>query len=243
MRLLKGGSARPDPRIIPHLQTRSTSTWIRSRHSSMASACERARYLFGGYAENRRMYRRTNCLIRTCLNKGPRQEETRSLHLGMDVWGEAGTPVYAPLGGGAQYGIQRQDGRLWRNHYPWANLMGWVYSLFGHLSRARTYSHSREGHFISRGRHLPILAGRRITGTGPHLHFNSSLISGYNDGDYRASVNLVKRADISLNSPDPLFSLSLKKPLIIHNLWAIPVLYPVISKNAKFYHQIFLNSQ
>src|SRR5690349_959685 len=50
----------------------------------------KSKYGIGGYKENRAIYRRSE------LFDG---EEARTLHLGVDVWGPAGTPVYAALGG------------------------------------------------------------------------------------------------------------------------------------------------
>ena len=49
-----------------------------------------ATYGIGGYKENRTLYRRSELFA---------GEEARSLHLGIDIWGAAGTPVYAALGG------------------------------------------------------------------------------------------------------------------------------------------------
>ncbi|MEQ8926680.1 MAG: peptidase M23, partial [Fulvivirga sp.] len=42
----------------------------------------------GGYGENRTIYSRSDVFSDT---------ENRSLHLGIDVWAEAGTPIYAPM--------------------------------------------------------------------------------------------------------------------------------------------------
>src|ERR1044071_7385261 len=51
----------------------------------------KATYGLGGYNEHRTLYSRSK-VFNTA-------EEPRRLHLGMDIWGAAGTPVYAPLGG------------------------------------------------------------------------------------------------------------------------------------------------
>src|SRR3954465_8761491 len=52
---------------------------------------EKYTYGIGGYDEHRTIYSRSNVF--------DGEEEPRRLHLGIDIWGEAGTPVFAPLDG------------------------------------------------------------------------------------------------------------------------------------------------
>src|SRR4051794_6952144 len=47
-------------------------------------------YGVGGYDEHRTIYSRSSVFD---------ADEPRRLHLGIDIWGPAGTPIYAPLGG------------------------------------------------------------------------------------------------------------------------------------------------
>lgn len=49
------------------------------------------RYLIGGYGEHRTIYSRSAVF--------DQEEEPRRLHLGLDIWGEAGTPVMAAIDG------------------------------------------------------------------------------------------------------------------------------------------------
>ena len=51
-----------------------------------------AKYGIGGYNENRKIYSRS-------AHFGSNEEEPRRLHLAIDIWGNAGTPVFAPLSG------------------------------------------------------------------------------------------------------------------------------------------------
>src|SRR5206468_12477482 len=51
-------------------------------------------YGIGGYNEHRTIYSRSNV-----FDADNSSEEPRRLHLGIDIWGKAGTPVFAPLEG------------------------------------------------------------------------------------------------------------------------------------------------
>ena len=65
--------------------TEKFSTWVNDKLTA-----SKATFGIGGYNENRTLYSRSN------LFSG---EQARTLHLGVDIWGVAGTPVHAPLGG------------------------------------------------------------------------------------------------------------------------------------------------
>jgi len=53
-----------------------------------------SRYGIGGYAEHRTIYS-----ISPVFNGAQPGEEPRRLHIGIDIWGDAGTPVFAFMGG------------------------------------------------------------------------------------------------------------------------------------------------
>src|SRR6478735_1326257 len=65
-----------------------------SRYVNNLLHAHHCRYGIGGYNEHRAIYSRSNV-----FDAGDSNEEPRRLHLGIDIWGKAGTPVFAPLNG------------------------------------------------------------------------------------------------------------------------------------------------
>ena len=71
-----------------------------SKYINDKRKASRAKYLVGGYNELRALYGRSELF--SVDNNGDSlqvESEPRRLHLGMDIWGELDTPVYAPIGG------------------------------------------------------------------------------------------------------------------------------------------------
>jgi murein DD-endopeptidase MepM/ murein hydrolase activator NlpD len=154
------------------------------------------RYLIGGYGENRTIYGRS-----TVFDQG---EEPRRLHLGLDIWGEAGTPVMAAINGSVHslafndqfgdYGATIILEHDWRGHH--------FYSLYGHLALAD----------------LRINIGDRITagtefahfglseengGWPPHLHIQLMVDIEGKSGDYPGVCRYSEKDRYLANCPDP----------------------------------------
>lgn len=151
---------------------------------------------YGGYLERRGLYRNN-----PHFNTG----NLRNIHLGIDFWALAGTPVLVPFNGTVHsfannatlgdYGpaiiLEHQFG----DHT--------FYSLYGHLSVA-----SLEGLFVrkslDKGDVLGFLGTADINvGYAPHLHFQLILDIADYRGDY---PGVCSRADLSFyrqNCPDP----------------------------------------
>lgn len=155
-----------------------------------------ARYLVGGYAELRRIYATSG------LFDGA---EPRRLHLGMDIWGPAGTPVYAPLAGhihSLAWNGARGDygGTLILLHE--APGITW-HTLYGHLSKASLEGKSR-GDVFAPGDVLGVFGSPPENGWWPpHLHFQVILDMQGMEGDYPGVCRNSEREAYLANCPDP----------------------------------------
>lgn len=154
------------------------------------------RYLAGGYGELRAIYGSS------ALFDGV---EPRRLHLGVDIWGAAGTPVFAPFAGrihSLAFNAARGDygATLILAHdgpgFAW-------HTLYGHLSLD-----SLDG----RAHGDDIAAGERIASFGPppengwwppHLHFQVILDMEGFTGDYPGVCRASERGRYLVNCPDP----------------------------------------
>lgn len=124
------------------------------------------RYGVGGYLEHRKMYESHE-------NFATGQQDYRNIHLGIDIWAEAGTEVFAPMDG-IIHSFQVNEGS--GNYGPTILLAHQIrgeniYSLYGHLS-----SHDLDGLIpgqeIRQGQLLAHLGNPSENGGWPpHLHF------------------------------------------------------------------------
>ena len=155
-----------------------------------------ARAGVGGYNENRIIYRSP---VFT------QAQEPRTLHLGIDLWTEAGTAVHAPLAGHVH---SFADNNNYRDYGPTLilehNLSGHIfYTLYGHLSRS-----SLQG--LRKG--LPVQTGQKIGMLGaphenvqwpPHLHFQLITDLLGREGDFFGVAPLSESAFFLSICPNP----------------------------------------
>ena len=150
----------------------------------------------GGYAEKRGLYARSD------LFEG---EEPRTIHLGIDIWGQAGTPVHAPLDGSVH---SFANNALHGDYGPTIILRHEIdgsifHTLYGHLSAASlTDLHCG----------MSIKAGKQIGSFGtyeenfhwpPHLHFQVILDIQDHEGDYPGVCKESEKSFYLNNCPDP----------------------------------------
>lgn len=156
----------------------------------------------GGYNEHRVIYRRSPHFQQTAL---PPYDGPREIHLGVDLWADAGTPVFAPLDGvvhsfqdNANFGDYGPTIIL-EHHYEGKPL----YSLYGHLTRA-----SLDGLYDGK----PVRAGDKLAEIGPypengdwppHLHFQLMTDMLGRRGDFPGVCSLNDRAYFLSICPDP----------------------------------------
>lgn len=163
---------------------------------------EGAHVAVGGYGENRSVYESE-------LFKG--EGEARTLHLGVDIWVPAGTPVLAPLDGSVH---SIQDNHMPLDYGPTIilehELDGAIfYTLYGHLGRHCLFQLER-GHVVPIGHPFAVVGGDSENGGWPpHLHFQ--IISDMMDfrGDFPGVARASDARRWLNHCPDPNLILGL----------------------------------
>ncbi|SDH22896.1 Peptidase family M23 [Pedobacter terrae] len=168
------------------------SEWVNEK-----LAKNNTRYGIGGYNEHRTIYSRS-----AYFNAG---EEHRRLHLGVDIWGAEGTPVYnfydaivhsfANNNNFGDYGatiILAYDIEGYKFH-----------ALYGHLNLA-SLGNLKEGMQIKAGAKFAELGNKDENGWWPpHLHFQLIEDMQGLTGDYPGVCKFSEREKYLANCPDP----------------------------------------
>ncbi|MBP2161522.1 MULTISPECIES: peptidoglycan DD-metalloendopeptidase family protein [Asticcacaulis] len=135
----------------------------------------------GGYDEDRAIYGNA------AFGAGIEGVEPRTVHLGIDIFAPAGTPVYAPWPG-TFHSFQDNAAALdygptiILEHTLEPDLM--VFSLFGHLSR-ESLQGLNDGDSVAKGQQIATLGDRDVNGGWlPHLHFQLILDIAGKRGDF-----------------------------------------------------------
>jgi len=152
----------------------------------------------GGYLEDRMIYRRSD-------HFGTAGEEPRSIHLGVDLWAPALTPVFLPVEGTIH---STQDNAGWGNYGPTIIVEHHIgpvtfFTLYGHLDRS-SLSKWKTGDRVEKGALLAQFGQEEENGNWPpHLHFQvMNDLLGWK-GDFPGVCKPSEKAKYMKICPDP----------------------------------------
>lgn len=161
----------------------------------------------GGYLENRNLYSRSALFDNA--------HDSRTVHLGIDLWIEAGTTVFTPYEGEV-FSLKNNAGT--GDYGPTIilkhQLEGVVfYTLYGHLS-LDSIQKLQLGDFFETGAPLCKLGRSPENGEwAPHLHFQIlTNLDDFNDGDYPAVCTEADQEKFAAYCPNP--NLMLRIPIL-----------------------------
>lgn len=152
----------------------------------------------GGYAENRIIYR-----LREHFTDD--WENPRSIHLGTDIWVEAGEPVYAPLSGRIHsFAFNNRFGDYGPTIILSHSIHGHsFFTLYGHLSLS-SLKNLHVGKAISGGQNFASVGTYPENGDWPsHLHFQVITDMGNSSGDFPGVTSAQDSARYLSICPDP----------------------------------------
>jgi murein DD-endopeptidase MepM/ murein hydrolase activator NlpD len=153
----------------------------------------------GGYGEKRTAYRVNPSLYGN-------DEEERCIHIGIDIWMEAGTPIHAPLDATVH---SFADNDSLGNYGPTIILEHELegvsfYTLHGHLTR-ESLAGLEVGQHISKGDVFAAIGAAEVNGNWPpHLHYQFIADMMGNEGDF-IGVTTEAETDFYLSlCPEPV---------------------------------------
>ena len=154
----------------------------------------------GGYDEDRAIY------DNAAFGAGVDGVEPRTIHLGIDIFAPAGTPVVTPRAGRVHSFRDNASAldygpTIILEHALTQDLKAWT--LYGHLSRD-SIENLYAGQDIAAGRVLARLGDRDVNGGWlPHLHFQVILDIGDWQGDFPGVFRRSEREHWKRFCPDP----------------------------------------
>ncbi len=168
----------------------------------------RAKFGIGGYAEHRTVYSRSRVFDAPVPG-----EEPRRLHLGIDIWGKAGTPVFAFMDSAIHsFAFNDQYGDYGATivlQHTIDDLS--FYTLYGHLSLKDIQSITA-GAVVKKGECMAHFGVPKENGHWPpHLHLQIILHMEGRQGDYQGVCKYSEREKYLANCPDPDIILQLNQ--------------------------------
>ncbi|HEU4791291.1 MAG TPA: peptidoglycan DD-metalloendopeptidase family protein [Flavobacterium sp.] len=153
---------------------------------------------YGGYNEERNLYKRSSVF-------NDNKTEERNIHIGLDLWIKAGTPVLAALDGTVHsFNYNNNLGDYGPTIILEHQLKNQTfYTLYGHLS-LESIAELKIGASFLKGKQLASLGDPTVNGDyAPHLHFQIIKNIGDNCGDYPGVCSKSDRDYYLENCPDP----------------------------------------
>ena len=157
----------------------------------------------GGYGEDRAWYARSKNFVGS--------GEIRSIHLGVDCWIAAGTPVYSPLPATVH---SFQDNAAAGDYGPTVILEHHVqgthfFTLYGHLDRESLVD-KKVGMSLAAGEQVGAVGNYPVNGAWPpHLHFQIIDKMGELRGDFPGVAYRSQQREFLARCPDPNLILQL----------------------------------
>lgn len=169
-----------------------------SSYTNQLLEANNAKIAVGGYNEKRNIYKRSR-------NFNSSEQEERFIHLGVDLWTKAETPIYCPIDG-VVHSFQNNKGL--GNYGPTIilehNLDDIIfYTLYGHLT-LDSLTDKYENQAIKAGESFAKIGNYPINGDyPPHLHFQIIKDLKGMKGDFPGVTSLSKQKEDLENCPDP----------------------------------------
>ncbi|PST85204.1 peptidase M23 [Pedobacter yulinensis] len=179
-----------------------TDTTLFSRWINEMLRAHGARYGIGGYAEHRDIYAKSDHFDAS--------GEPRRLHLGVDIWGPAGTPVFNFYDAVVHsFADNNRNGDYGATIILKYELGGHAFhALYGHLNRA-ALAGLQKGGFVPAGKQIASLGVPQENGNWPpHLHFQLIIDMKGMAGDFPGVCRYSERDIFLANCPDPQVILS-----------------------------------
>lgn len=151
----------------------------------------------GGYLENRSVYCETDLF---------EHDQERNIHIGVDVFIEAGSAIYAPLEGLVHSFANR---KLSGDYGPVIILQHQLadfefHTLYGHLSES-SLEDLQPGQVVAKAQQLAEVGARPNNGNWPpHLHFQIIIDMQDYRGDYPGVARSDRLEFFKRNCPDPM---------------------------------------
>ncbi|NRT14653.1 murein DD-endopeptidase MepM/ murein hydrolase activator NlpD [Flavobacterium sp. 28A] len=168
-------------------------------------ATNHAKVAYGGYNEERNIYKRSTIFK-------DEQTEERNMHIGLDLWIKAGTPILAALEG-TVHSFQYNSGfgdygpTIILKHQSQEHIF---YTLYGHLSMESLEGLSVGVNF-KKGEQIATLGAAVVNGDyASHLHFQVIHDIQKYSGDYPGVCSKKELAYYLDNCPDPNILLKIK---------------------------------